>query len=292
MSWAIICDSSCNLRTYEPETPDCRYVSVPLKISVGDKEYVDDERLDVKELNSAVAHEPMASSSACPSAGEWAEEFRHGDNIIAITISSNLSGSHEAALMARNIIMDEYARDHGGHINGKSIFVLDSKAAGGKLEVMVRLLDRYLKVHSNCTFDDAVAYLTALEKDSMVLYSLSSYENLVKNGRMPKLAGTIASKLNIRMLGTASPQGTIKIVGPTRGEKKTYKKIIETMVADGYNGGMVYIDHVDNISGAEALGSMISDTWPSAEVFILPCGGLCSYYAEDSGLIIGYEWNK
>lgn len=288
MSWAIIADSSCNLRAFTPTAADCVYRCAPLKINVAGDEYVDDENLDVAELNRRVADASEASSSSCPSAGEWAELFRTADNVIAVTISSNLSGSYEAALMARNIVMDEYARDHDGIIEAKHIYVLDSHAAGGKLEVIVKLLDRYLS--TNPTFDDVVSYATALESASQVLFSLSSYENLVKNGRMPRLAGTIASKLNIRMLGTASPQGTIKIVGPTRGEKKMYRKVIDAMKSDGYNGGLVYIDHVDNEAGAQALAAAIKDVWPGADVSIIPCGGLCSYYAEESGLIIGYEW--
>ena len=288
MSWAIIADSSCNLRAFTPTATDCAYLCAPLKINVGGEEYVDDADLDVAELNARVAASNEASSSACPSAGEWADLFRSADNVIAVAISSNLSGSYEAALIARNIVMDEYAREHGGVIEGKNIFILDSHAAGGKLEVIVKLLDRYLT--GNPSFDDAVEYAQALEAASQVLYSLSSYENLVKNGRMPRLAGTIASKLNIRMLGTASAQGTIKIVGPTRGEKKMYRKVVETMRDDGYHGGAVFIDHVDNEPAAQALATAIRVTWPEAEIEILPCGGLCSYYAEESGLIIGYEW--
>ena len=135
-----------------------------------------------------------------------------------------------------------------------------------------------------------VAYLEKLDAASTVVFSLSSFDNLVKNGRMPRLAGSIASKLNIRMLGTASAEGTIKIVGPTRGEKKMYRKTIEVMASDGYHGGLVYIDHVDNEKSASELKAIIEAQWPQAEVTILPCGGLCSYYAEESGLIIGYEW--
>ena len=288
MSWAIIADSSCNIRSFTPQTPDCSFRFAPLKINVAGKEYVDDASLDVSALNRAVADEQEATSSSCPSAGEWAELFRTLDDIIAVTISSNLSGSYESALMARNIVMDEFAREHEGVIEGKNIFILDSKAAGGKLEVIVKLLDRYLS--NNPSFDEAVAYAKKLEESSQVLYSLSSYENLVKNGRMPRLAGTIASKLSIRVLGTASAQGTIKIVGPTRGEKKTYRKVVDTMRADGYHGGAVFIDHVDNEAGAHALADAISTEWPDANIEILPCGGLCSYYAEESGLIIGYEW--
>lgn len=288
MSWAIIADSSCNLRGFTPSAADCIFRSAPLKINVAGDEFVDDDALDVADLNRRVAAEQEATSSSCPSAGEWAALFREADNVIAVSISSNLSGSYEAALMARNIVMDEYAREHDGIIEGKNIFVLDSKAAGGKLEVIVKLLDRYLS--NNPSFDDVVSYATSLEAASQVLYSLSSYENLVKNGRMPRLAGTIASKLSIRVLGTASAQGTIKIVGPTRGEKKTYRKIVEAMRADGYHGGTVFIDHVDNEVGAQALAAVIKAEWPNADIELLPCRGLCSYYAEESGLIIGYEW--
>lgn len=288
MSWAIVADSSCNLRGFAPTAADCVYRCAPLKINVEGEEYIDDEQLDVQLLNQRVADAAEATSSSCPSAGEWADMFRVADNIIAVTISSNLSGSYEAALMARNIVMDEYAREHDGVIDGKNIFVLDSHAAGGKLEVIVKLIDRYLS--TNPSFTDVVSYASTLESNSQVLFSLSSYENLVKNGRMPRLAGTIASKLSIRMLGTASAQGTIKIVGPTRGEKKMYRKVVEAMKGDGYHGGLVYIDHVDNEAGAQALANAIRGTWPEAVIEIIPCGGLCSYYAEESGLIIGYEW--
>ena len=93
-------------------------------------EYVDDENLDVAELNRRVADASEATSSSCPSAGEWAELFRTVDNVIAVTISSNLSGSYEAEMMALNIVMDECARDYDGIIEGKHIYVLDSHEIG------------------------------------------------------------------------------------------------------------------------------------------------------------------
>ena len=291
MTWAIIADSSCNLRDYTPAAPDCTYAFAPLTLHVGGEEYPDDSDLDVSKLNERVHSEATASSSACPSAGEWADLFRLADNVIVVTLSSNLSGSYDSAQMGRNLVMDEYAREHGGQIMGKNIYILDSRAAGAKLEVMVRLIDRYLMKHSDATFDEVVSYAKRLESNSQVQFSLRSFDNLVKNGRMPKLVGALASGLSIRMLGTASEQGTIKVIAPTRGDKKTMKKILEVMRSDGYRGGLAYIDHVDNVEGAEGLGRAIASEWPQAEVEILSCRGLCSYYAEESGLIIGYEWN-
>lgn len=291
MTWAIIADSSCNLRDYTPAAPNCIYAFAPLTLHVGGEEYPDDSDLDVGKLNERVRAEATASSSACPSAGEWADLFRLADNVIVVTLSSNLSGSYDSAQMGRNLVMDEYAREHSGQIMGKNIYILDSRAAGAKLEIMVRLIDRYLTMHPDAMFDEVVSYAKRLESNSQVQFSLRSFDNLVKNGRMPKLVGALASGLSIRMLGTASEQGTIKVIAPTRGDKKTIKKILDVMRSDGYRGGMTYIDHVDNSEGAEELGRAIVSEWPQAEVEILPCRGLCSYYAEETGLIIGYEWN-
>lgn len=281
MSWAIVADSSCNLRGYQPQAPDTSYLFAPLKINVGGEEFVDNEELDVDELNRRVAAEESATSSACPSVGEWAERFRTADNVIAITISANLSGSYEAAVMAREIVLEEGPRN---------IFIVNSRAAGGKLELLVYLLDRYLSVHPEATFNEVTAYISDVELSSTVLFSLCTYENLTKSGRMPKMAGILANKLSIRILGIASDEGTIKVLGPSRSQKKIFTKIIATMEGQGYAGGPVFIDHSNNEAGASALAAKIVEKWPEAQVTCTPCGGLCSYYAENEGLIIGYGW--
>lgn len=282
MTWAIVADSSCNLRSYQPTAPRCVFATAPLKIEVAGTEYVDDEHLDVNELNQHVAVESSASGSACPSVGEWEELFGLADNVLAITISSNLSGSYDAAVMARSMVLERSGEQ-------KRIEVIDSKSAGGPLEIAVMLIDRYLTKNPEASMDEVAPYAAQILDSSQVLFSLSSYGNLTKAGRMPKFVGALASTLSIRMLGTASPEGTISIVGPTRGDKKTYKKIVERMEADGFHGGMVCIDHVDNEPGAQKLQKEILAQWPSSEVHMIACGGLCSYYAEQTGLIVGYE---
>ena len=281
MSWAIIADSSCNLREYHPEAPDVQYDFAPLKVNVAGVEYADDAALDVADLNRRVAAEERATSSSCPSTGEWAEQFRRAENVIAITISANLSGSYEAAMMARNLVLEEGPRN---------IHVVNSRAAGGKLEYLVIELDRYLAAHPGCTFDEACAFVDQAEANSQVLFSLCSYENLSKSGRMPKMAGVLANKLSIRVLGTASSEGTIKVIAPTRSQRKMFDRVVQCMAADGYHGGLVCIDHVFDEAAAQALAARIQEAWPDAEVRIMLCGGLCSYYAETDGLIIGYGW--
>ncbi len=110
MTWAIIADSSCNLRDYTPATPNCTYAFAPLTLHVGGEEYPDDSDLDVSKLNERVHSEAAASSSACPSAGEWADLFRLADNVIVVTLSSNLSGSYDSAHMLESTAVRLWAK--------------------------------------------------------------------------------------------------------------------------------------------------------------------------------------
>ena len=280
MSWALISDSSCNLRDWQPTAPHTTFAFAPLKIRVGKREFVDDLTLDVHELNCTVQAESSASSSACPSVGEWAELFKLADKTICMPISEGVSGSYNAAATARDMVLTEEPN--------RQIHLVNSRAAGGKMDLIFLLFDRYLASNPDVSFEDACAYFDSLEQNSKILFSLCNYENLAKAGRIPKAAGVIANKLNIRVLGTASEAGEIKLVGHTRGEKKMLGKIVDTMEAEGFIGGEVVIDHVENETGARALASRIAEHWPGSKTIIMPCNGLDSYYAEMHGLIIGY----
>ncbi len=282
MSWAIVSDSSNNLRDFAPTATDTVYAFAPLKVHVGTREINDTADLDIADYFEAIDDATEPCSTACPSVGEWKELFELADNIIAIPISSNLSGSLEAAETAKHIVCES---------SQKNIHIVDSHAAGGKLELLVVLIDRYLTNNPDATFEEVSSYASSLERNSQVLYSLSDYTNLTRAGRMPKVAGVVANKLNIRMLGTATAEGTMKIVGPARGEKKMAKKILSTMESDGFTGGEVYIDHVKNEAGAQLLADAITEKWPASTCHILPCRALCSFYAENSGIILGYGWD-
>ncbi|QWT17008.1 DegV family protein [Collinsella sp. zg1085] len=288
MSWCIAADSSCNFLSFTPTSPDCIYGVAPLSILVDGVEYVDSDDLSVQELIAAfTSPHAMSTSSACPSPGDWAKLMRSADNVICVTIGSKTSGSYDCALTAKQIVMDEYESLHPDQEGGKRIHVIDSKGAGAQLEVLIHRLDSYIA--QGLSFDEIVSNMEAFIETTHVYYSLSSFDNLVKAGRLPRLVGTLASKLNIRLLGSTAADGALRAVGPTRGEKKTFKKIIDCLVHDNFGGGVVYIDHVNNEPTALLLKQEIVNIWPEAEIHICACRGLCSYYAEVSGIIIAFE---
>ena len=182
MSWALISDSSCNLRDWQPTAPHTTFAFAPLKIRVGEREFVDDLTLDVHELNCAVQAESSASSSACPSVGEWTELFRLADKTICMPISEGVSGSYNAAATARDLVLAEEPN--------RQIHLVNSRGAGGKMDLILLLFDRYLASNPDVSFEDACAYFNSLEQNSKILFSLCNYENLAKLNSL----GTPAAK--------------------------------------------------------------------------------------------------
>lgn len=278
MKWNIIADSSCDMFELEQTHENIRFATVPFTISVGDENYVDDEKLDTDELVGAMEACAHASHTACPSPNAWYEQFEQEGDIFAITISSNLSGSYNSACAARDMILEEHPE--------RKIHVIDSHSSGAELILLVRKLCELME--SGCDFDSIVEKIERYSRSTHVVFALSSFNNLVKNGRMNKLVGFVANKLGFWGIGIGSEQGTIEIKGKVRGAKKALDVILADMKERGYACSEVVISHCCNAEFAETLKNAIQDVWNKAEVTIVRTRGLCSYYAEKGGLIVGY----
>ena len=122
-------DSSCDLRTASFHSSCVRFETVPLRIQVGGREFVDDDALSVPALLSAMAVEKAASSSACPSPADFAGAFERGDRTVCFTLSSQLSGTYHAACIAREMVLEEHPE--------KQICVIDSRAAAGAMVLLL-----------------------------------------------------------------------------------------------------------------------------------------------------------
>ena len=98
----------------------------------------------------------------------------------------------------------------------------------------------------------------------------------------------VAGVLGIRMIGWAE-NGFIKPTGKARGEKKVVPELMKLFASKNYKGGRVHIAHCNNLPMAEALKQGILEQFPNAEVSIGITTCLCSFYAEEGGLMIGIE---
>ncbi len=278
MKWNIITDSSCDMFGLGREYENIVFSSVPFTISVGDESFIDDHELDIDRMIDSMDACAQASHTACPSPHAWQEKFEQEGNVIAITISSKLSGSYNSACAAKDMVLED---DHN-----KKIAVIDSRSTGPEMVLLVRKLCELIE--SGADFDSVVEKAELYSRHTHIVFALSSFNNLVKNGRMNKIVGFVANKLGFWGIGIGSEQGTIEIKHKLRGSKKALDAIIEDMKERGYNCGKVVISHCRNAEFAESVKTAIQSVWDKAEVKIVHARGLCSFYAEKGGLIIGF----
>lgn len=278
MQWKIIADSSCDMVEGMKCTQDTTFATVPLKIRIGDKEFIDDASLDVAAMMEEMAAFKGPSSSACPSPDEWAEQFRSVDCSIAITISGGLSGSYNCAMAAKDMVLEENPE--------KKIHVVDSLATSGTMMLLARKVNELIAKGLN--FSQVVEAIESYRKETHILFCLASFDNLVKNGRMNRVVGTLASALNIRAIGRSN-KGKIELIHKARGQARALAFMVEEMMrCKDLEGEPVVITHCGNLAAAEALQKLIEASVKGAEVVVMATRGLTSYYAEQAGLIVGY----
>lgn len=279
MTWNIVSDSSCDLRMSAVESSHVRFETVPLRIQVGEREFLDNDDLVIPDLLDAMAQEKTASSTACPSPAAFARAFENGDATVCFTISSNLSGTYNAAMLARDMVLEAHPE--------KRVCVIDSKATAGAMVLLIRRAQQLMEADGD--FEDICNQLRIYQAALRTAFTLECYDNLIKNGRMRPLVGNLLKTLGIHIIADATPQGTIHVAGKAKGETKTYRTLTALMrESKDCTGAEVVISHCENLAGALKLKQQILEELPVKSVDILSCRGLTSFYAMEKGLILGY----
>ena len=275
MQYKIVADSSSNIRTFE----GVDFAGVPLKIITKEKEYIDTPDLDLEQMVADLKAYKGTSGTSCPNVYEWMEAFGDADCVYAIAITSNLSGSCNAARQA--------AEDYMVANPGKKVCVLDSLSAGPEL----RLIAEKLRdgIQAGKSFEEIEAETRKYMEHTHLLFTLRSLENLARNGRVSPAVAKIAGVLGIVVVGKASDEGTLQQMHKCRGEKRAIDTLYNEMKAHGYKGGKVRIGHNLNLAAAQQLEGIIHAEYPQADIEIELSAGLCLFYAEVGGMMVGYE---
>lgn len=271
----IVTDSSANIMGLS----EVDFAVAPLKIITAEREYSDDLRLDVGNMVEELDSYNGRSSTSCPNAGEWLQAFGDAEYVFCITLTGALSGSYNSAMMAKDIYTEQNPE--------RRVFVLNSLTAGPQIGLIVDRLVELVKTESD--FDEICEKITRYRKKTGLMFILSSMKNLANNGRISPLTSKMAGILNIRAVGKASDCGEFESLDRCRGELKALQSVIKQLKAHGLNKGRVIISHCFNLRAAEELKAELIARFGELRVEISECRGLCSFYAEKGGLLIGYE---
>ena len=275
MRYQIVSDSSSNIFHIE----GVNYTTVPLKIVAGQKEYIDNPQLNVRGMVDDLKSYKGKSGSSCPNAQEWLEAFGDAEMVFGVTISRNLSGSYNAAQQAAQ----DFAEEHPD----AKIHIFDTLSAGPEMamvtEKIVELLNRGL------SFEEIVAGVREYQNHCHILFCLESMNNLARNGRVNPAVAKIASVLGIRACGDAQ-NGQIVPSQKPRGQKKATEVLASMIRERGFtNDSWLRIAHCFGETQAQLLIDAVKKDFPNARYTIEPTGALCSFYAEEGGLMIAME---
>ena len=277
MNWRIVSDSSCNIYHLEKNDAGIKFSCIPFVVSLDEVDYLDTEDLNVPNLID-IMDNCKTSVTACSSPGEWLDAFGEEENVVAVTISSKLSGSYNSALAAKEMALEENP--------DRKIEIIDSKTAGPEQTMIVEKLQSLIT--EGLDFDSVVSGIKEYMKSSHIIFALSSYGNFVRNGRIPKIAGLVAGNLKLMGIGIGSDEGTVDIKKITRGSKRVIDFIIKDIKNRSTNCKSVLIAHCQNLDLAEGIKKAVIETVGNIEVRIMHTRGLCSYYAEKNGVIVGF----
>lgn len=273
----IVSDSSSDI--LELENVDFAYA--PMKIITAEREFVDDINLDVDEMTNFFSRYKERSQTSCPNTSDWLDAFGNADDVICVTITSSLSGSYNSACLAKQIYEEEN--------EGKRVFVLDTLSAGPEMTLILNKLEEYAK--EGLEYETICEKIKAYLKQTGLVFMLKSLNNFAANGRVSPLVAKIAGFAGICIVGKASDEGTLDPSHKCRGEEKSLNTLLADLERYGLKSGKVSIGHSQNEEAAEHLKVMIKEKFNKVQVEIHKLRGLCSFYAEKGGLLVGFEKN-
>lgn len=271
----IVADSSANVLQLQ----NTAFAAAPLKVITDKREFVDDAGLDVDAMVAWFDSYKGKSKTSCPNPSDWLEAFGDADEIFCVTITSGLSGSYNSAYIAKQMYEAEN--------QGKRVCVIDSLSAGPELVLLIEKLEQY--IGQGMPFDDICREIEAYKQRTGLTFMLESLKNFAANGRVSPAVAKIAGVLGIRIVGKASDQGTLEPTNKCRGVEKSLAAIVAHLKINGLSKGKVRIAHCINEDTAQKLKEMILAQMAQVDVQIHRCRGLCSYYAEKGGLLVGFE---
>lgn len=274
----IITDSASDLKSNYIVDENIGFKVVPLTITVGNENFIDDDDINVDEMLKAMHASKTKTSTACPSPDSFSKNYQDAKHTFVVTISSKLSGTYNSALLGANELANTEYKIH----------VIDSKLVAGTQMLIVDKL--YELIKSGLSFEEIVIQIDAYRDERNLYFTLNKFDNLVENGRMSKFAALIAKTLIIRPI-CKGVNGEIKVIDKMFGVVNTLKKIVQHIkksIVD-FKDKIIVITKCKADEEVNHFIKFLSDAnCDFKEVRVQETKGLCSFYALEKGIIISY----
>ncbi|WP_136605196.1 DegV family protein [Paenibacillus dokdonensis] len=242
-----------------------------------------DDNMDACEFYSKMKESKDLPTTASPSPMQFLEKFREveaGTDILVISMSSNISSTYQAAMIAKEMYEEE------GHTS--RVEVVDSKTFSGGLSLLVALAAKWSQT-STCIHELKDRVLKQV-KDVSAFFTLDTLENVIKGGRLSRLSGAVASVLHIKLLLKISEDGTVEVVEKNRGFQKALSSIMARLEdkQHDYEKGILAIVHSNCEKRALEFKERILEKHPFKEILFSNMGPIMGVYAGEGGIGVAF----
>ena len=277
MSYKIVIDSCGEL--LEQWKQDERFASVPLTLTVGSENIIDDETFIEPDFlqNVPACHDRPTTAGTCPESYRKAFDCE-AEHIYCVTLSSELSGSYNSAVLGASLLHEEK--------KGVQIHVFNSCSASiGQTLIAMKIAQCE---DAGLPFEDVVSVVNKYIEEQHTFFVLENLETLRKNGRLSRVKALVATALKIKPIMGSTPEGTICQLDQARGMNKALVKMVDKIVevTENSENKILAISHCNSPKKANMLKEAIQEKMKLADIVVLDTAGVSSMYANDGGIIV------
>jgi DegV family protein with EDD domain len=272
----LIIDSSCDLpdEVIKKHNIDVAY----LNVSFGEETFVDKIEIDNKTFYERMGKEKELPKTSCPSPERYMKLFDcEEEEILVISLSSELSGTYSASLIAR----DTYLSEH----KNKDIRVIDSR--NGTVGSGVLVLRAVEMIEKGLSLDEITMEIESMKEEIVLYGSLDTVDNAIKGGRVNPIAGKLINALNFKII-VKTDEGIVKVDDKARGEQNSIKKVIEKIESkvSSMEDKIVNIGHANCLDKALKVKDILESKYNFKEILVSEIGAVIGTYTAEGAVLV------
>jgi DegV family protein with EDD domain len=267
MGTVLLIDSCCDLPLKFVEKNNL--ASIGMICTIGGRDYLDDfgKTLTYEKFYDELRKQTIATTSQI-NAYRFCEVFKQyvqeNKSIIYIGFSSGMSGTYNNAVMAKDMILDEY--------ENADITVIDTKSASIGQGLIIYYAVEMLQ--NGCNKEEIVSWIENNKMNMNHWFIVESLEHLKRGGRISSAKAAVGTLLNIKPIITIDNNGNLINFTNIRGKKRALKYLIDKFRERIENPEqmIVGISHGDCLKDALLLEKLVRDEFGVKDVIINKLG--------------------
>lgn len=252
---------------------------VALNINIKDQSYIDGVDIDAQALCALIDNGRDFPKTSQPSPSLFMEIFESAkaknDAVICVLMSSFISGTYQAAMLAKDIVGYENVR------------IVDSLQFVGGLEILV---DEAYRLRETLSLDELVEHLESFKKKIHIYAVVDTLTYLQRGGRLSKMKAIIGNILSLKPI-VYFPEGHGDVKGTYHGRKGAHKALFSIIEEDQIDLSYpVYFGYSRSDAHLKELMSQFHEKYGMVQCVVTPLGaGMLAHVGPDAAAIYFVE---